>query len=315
MKQQSDNQADILELFCGMGGLSLGFKQNGFSIDGIDIDQKVGRVFVYNKIGKFFKKDLLRSRIHGKYKIVLGGPPCKPWSCLNLHTRHEKHPLYDCLAIYFKKINRIKPSLFIMENVPSIQKDPCLQSYLKVMEKSYKITKQMFKYSDYGSSFSRKRFFVIGIKSEIGIDPATIAESIEFSEPVTIRHAIEDLRDKDFDPSIDHIWPKVKTIDKYLKYYASGKYGWYILDWDSLSPSFGNITKTYILHPDSFKNGNQARPISVREAMRIVGFPDEYRFPEGIDLRSKYEMIAQSVSPVFSFKLAHAIRNTLGIAY
>lgn len=48
----------------------------------------------------------------------------------------------------------------------------------------------------------------------------------------------------------DHTWPEFKTIHKYYKFYKTEKYGWYILKWDKPSPSLGNVTKTYVLHPN-----------------------------------------------------------------
>ena len=51
----------------------------------------------------------------------------------------------------------------------------------------------------------------------------------------------------------DHEWPQLRTIDKYRSYYESGKYGWSKLKYDEYAPSFGNVMKTYILHPRAGK--------------------------------------------------------------
>jgi DNA (cytosine-5)-methyltransferase 1 len=310
---QNNKPLNALELFCGMGGLSWGFAKTGFQIMGIDISEKAGLTFSHNKLGKFLKKDLTQSEVFGrqKYAVILGGPPCEPWSCLNLRKRGKEHPLYNCLSAFFREIHRLKPPVFVMENVPAIQKDPLLLQNLEATRKYYDLSSRIFKYSDYGAAFARHRLFIIGVKTQIGVLASDIADSIQQDKLVTVRQAIEDLKDKPVDRSIDHVWPNVKTIRKYLDYYQTGKYGWYILEWDKSSPSFGNITKTYILHPDSFNDGIDARPISIREALRIVGFPDSYKFPEGIDMRTKYEMIAEAVSPIFSLKLAKAVKRML----
>lgn len=302
---------EALELFCGMGGLSYGFLHNGFRLTGVDISEQVGQTFTSNKMGVFIKKNLLNSSVEGQFDVVLGGPPCQPWSCLNLTKRGQRHPLYGCLSAFFREVDNIKPEIFIMENVPAIQKDPLFLYNLGLASKNYDLMTKCFKYSDYGAAFARRRLFVIGVKREAGVSPSLIANSIEKQESMTVRQRIANLRNKKADPTIDHIWPNVKTIEKYLDYYQTGKYGWYILDWDKASPSFGNITKTYILHPDSFKNGNGARPISVREALRIIGFEDDFNFPEKISLAAKYEMLASAVSPIFSLKLGSAVNDLL----
>ena len=292
-----------------MGGLSYGFAQNGFEVTGVDISEKAGRTYIFNRIGTFQKRNLMKKGVEGNYKVIIGGPPCEPWSCLNLTRRKENHPRYNCLSSFFREVHRMKPLIFVMENVPAIRKDPILAKNLQKIGEQYSAMVEIVDYSNYGAAFARKRFFAIGIRKEIGISPLGIMSRIKKTKAATIRKAIWDLRNIDWNSATDHVWPRVKTIRKYLAYYQTGKFGWYILNWDSPSPSFGNITKTYILHPDSFVDSDQARPISVREALRIVGFPDKYGFPSGIDMRTKYEMIADSVSPVFSLKLAKAIKD------
>ena len=80
---------------------------------------------------------------------------------------------------------------------------------------------------------------------------------------------------------------------------------------DEATPSFGNVQKTCTLHPLAGDNGFPLRVISVREAMAIMGFNNEFKFPEEITLTVKYQMIADVVSPVFSKKCANVIKELL----
>jgi len=301
----------ILDLFCGIGGLSYGFSKMGFHVIGMDLEKRAGLTFSLNRVGDFVLIDLTRSRIGGSYDVVIGGPPCEPWSALNLTRRGKMHPKHKCLLSFFEVIGDHEPPVFIMENVPAIKSDPSFKAALKETKENYDTCIKTVSYSEYGSAFSRHRVFVTGIKQEYGLDASRLVEYLRKEPPSTVEDRIDYLRDKERDEDIDHVWPNVKTIHKYRKYYESGKYGWYILEWDKPSPSFGNVTKTYILHPDSFNNGMDARPISVREALDIVGFPKGFVFPSGIPLGAKYEMISDAVSPVFSLKLAHAVKKLL----
>lgn len=294
-----------------MGGLSYGFAQNGFEVIGVDISEKAGLAYVSNGIGDFVRMDLMRPGLRGQYEVVMGGPPCEPWSCLNLTRRGENHPRYKCLTAFFGQIRKSRPLVFIMENVPAVKNDPSFLRNLKTIRRHYDTVTEDIRYSDYGAAFGRRRFFTVGVRSNIGATASTILDLVEKEEASTVREVIGDLRNVERDSTIDHIWPAAKTIHKYLDYYKTGKYGWYILEWDEPSPSFGNITKTYILHPDSFNNGNEARPISVREALRIVGFPDRYEFPNSLGMSLKYDMIADAVSPRFSLKLAAVVKELL----
>ena len=112
----------------------------------------------------------------------------------------------------------------------------------------------------------------------------------------------------------DHEWAHLKTIRKYRKYYKTGKYGWYKLNYYSPAPSFGNIMKTYTLHPkaDIFGTSDKwLRVLSVREVMSIMGFPESFRFPKHMGHTIKYQMIADVISPKFSIACAKTISELL----
>ena len=94
------------------------------------------------------------------------------------------------------------------------------------------------------------------------------------------------------------------------KYYETGKFGWYILKWEEPAPSFGNVSKTYILHPNAF-NGGPKRVISVKEALLIMGFDNDFRFPERTGIKRGYQMVADAVSPVFAYVSASIIKEML----
>jgi len=300
----------VYDLFCGMGGLSYGFSESGFETVGFDISTKAGKTYSQNRVGGFIRMNLMRSEIRGKCDVMVGGPPCEPWSCLNLTRRKRKHPGYVCLSRFFDFVRSSKPLLFVMENVPSVRRDPVFDAEIGRMNPCYDIDTRVVRYSDHGAATARRRLFAVGIRRELETKVSEFLDQIEHKEPSTVRQAIGHLKSRDMDASIDHVWPRVRTIQRYTKYYRTGKFGWYILDWDKPAPSFGNICKTYILHPDSF-DGGDTRPISVREALGIVGFPETFRFPAGIGLVSKYEMIADTVSPLFSVRLAESVWRLL----
>lgn len=306
------NKWSTLDLFCGMGGLGLGFAWAGFRLLGVDADEHACETYRLNNIGEVVCADLTKREADGEFDVVIGGPPCEPWSLLNLTKRGRRHPRYSCLKAFYDVIRQIKPLVFVMENVMAVRSEPVFQACISAISRlKYLVSTRVIKYSDYGAATSRRRLFVIGTKKGLDVTPDEVFDRIPRRPARTVHDVIWDLREREFDPSIDHVWPRVKTIKRYLRYYRSGRYGWYILDWNKPAPSFGNIAKTYILHPDSF-NGGMTRPISVREALRIMGFPDSFRFPDNTGLNKKYEMVADSVSPVFSAALASTLKIFLG---
>jgi DNA (cytosine-5)-methyltransferase 1 len=301
----------VLDLFSGMGGLGYGFAKAGFHLTGVDIDLRAGASYSLNHIGRFICANLIHSEPQGYFDAVIGGPPCQPWSSLNIRKRNSLHPLYGCLGVFFKIAMRNRPVFIVLENVPRLKQEPILSARLNRLKAAgYSVCIRTVRYSDYGAATSRKRLFVLAVRQDLKTDAGEIFENIRPETSAKVKEVIWDLRNEKWDPSIDHVWTRATTIYKYLHYYKIGKYGWYILDWEKPAPSFGNISKTYILHPDSF-NGGITRPISVREALRIIGFPDSYRFPPRVPLTAKYQMVADAVSPVFSLKLARAIKCVL----
>jgi DNA (cytosine-5)-methyltransferase 1 len=298
----------VLDLCAGAGGLARGFEEAGFDVTGVDISQNAIDTFRLNNKGSCIKANLLKELIETDSPIIVGGPSCRPWAAVNLTRRGKKHKDYKLLSRFFKHIEHNQPQIFILENVPSIAKETTLWRNIKRLKKQgYSILSQTVTYGDYGAPTKRHRFIAFGIK---GKEAGLFFKNLSKYErpPTQIKDVIWDLRDKANGEVRDHVWPNLRTINKYKHYYETGKFGWYILEWAKPAPSFGNVMKTYILHPDSF-NGNTTRVISIREALMIMGFDKNFHFPEKLGLGARYQMVADSVSPVFSHAAALATKE------
>ena len=291
----------VLDLFSGMGGFSYGFSNNGFKTTGVDIKEEAGLSYKKLTKGDFILSDLHSELIQdNEYDIIIGGPPCRPWSPINTTKRGLEHPDYTLVSRFLAHIKYHKPRLFIMENVPTLSNDLTLNELISsTKEMGYSVDKVMVTYSKFGASVKRTRLIILGLLESEVSSIIWKLNSIA-RKPRTVRQSISSLRDKNYGDVPDHVWPNLKTIRKYQSYYKTGKYGWHILKWDEPAPSFGNVMKTYTLHPDSsFENG-YLRPISVAEGARIMGFNETFCFPDSISIGKRYQMIVDSVSPVFS---------------
>jgi DNA (cytosine-5)-methyltransferase 1 len=301
----------VLDLFCGIGGLSLGFDKAGFQVTGVDISEIAGNTFTLNmrdhdNENRFIRSDLSSEIINDGYEIIIGGPPCKPWSPLNINKRREIHRDYMLVSCFFRHVEYNRPSAFLMENVPLLRGDKIMERCINGLSNMYSIESRIVRYSDYGAPTSRHRLIVFGVRKDRGNAEMFFRELARYTRPARrVRDVIWKLRDRKMGEIPDHEWFKTRVIEKYRDKYRDGKYGWYVLDWDKPAPSFGNIMKTYILHPDA------RRVISVREALFIMGFPDHFRFPEHTGLGVRYQMVADAVSPVFSYAAARVIRKML----
>jgi DNA (cytosine-5)-methyltransferase 1 len=299
-----------LDLFCGAGGLALGFKKAGFRVTGVDKSEAAGETFIMNKIGNFIRADLSHELVEGDYDIIIGGPPCRPWANINTVLRSSRHPDYDLLSKFFQHIEHCKPEAFLMENVPALASKLIFKRKMERMhELGYSVAYQSIRYCDFGAATIRRRLIVFGFNrgnAELFFNNLLLRRR----KPRAVKDVIWYLRDKDRGEVPDHEWPELKTIGKYTKYYRYGKYGWYVLRWDEPAPSFGNIEKTYILHPDSF-NGGDIRVISIRESMRIMGFNKGFCLPKNTGMGVRYQMAVDSVSPYFSRAAANIVWKIL----
>ena len=303
----------VVDLFAGIGGFSYGFGRKYFHVAGVDADELATTTFKRNRVGHAVTKDLRKQMYLRRAKIVVGSPPCRPWSLVNVQRRRSAHPDHVLTGRFFKHVRRMRPRLFLMENVVPLKHDGSYVWWTRALEREgYSVGAEVVSYADFGAATSRHRLLTVGVRDcncGAGLFLSLLEERRKPS--TTVRDAIEWLRDVPWGRVPDHLWGRHNTIHRYRKYYETGKYGWYQLDYDSPARSFGNVLKTYTLHPESGMNGFSPRVVSVREVLSIMGFPRTFSFPPGARLTMRYQAVADTVSPAFSRACASAARELL----
>jgi DNA (cytosine-5)-methyltransferase 1 len=190
----------IVDLFAGVGGLSLGFSMAGFEpVLAIEKDKDIANSYRKNHNTKevwnrdIQEIDIEKELAHLKGKVigVIGGPPCQGFSQKGkrLHIEDKRNYLFQ---FFIKVVAFLEPKFFVMENVPNILsannsyfKDEIITTFKKL---NYDIKSEILNASDYNVPQNRRRAFFIGIKN---------SNSISFPEPlikkVSIKEAIYDL--------------------------------------------------------------------------------------------------------------------------
>lgn len=309
----ANGELAVLDLFAGMGGFSLGFRQAGFKVLGVDEQEWTAPVFRHNQIGAVRIEDLSAVDVHVDATVIIGGPPCRPWTAINTRLRGDDHPDQPLLNRYFHHVVAIRPAMFLMENVPAVQSDPTYKTWWTRMQaEGYSIGCDVFSYASYGAATRRQRLFTVGVRDcRTGALDFLTRMRARRRPATTIGDVIGQLREQPLGTPPDHVWPELTTISSYVGRYKSGQYGWRQLRMDEPAPSFGNVTKTYILHPDHEPDDPAARVLSVRELLLIMGFSEPFSFPPEIPLSIRYQMLADAVSPTFSRVCAEVIREML----
>lgn len=192
-----------VDLFCGCGGLSLGFENAGFSVSfASDIDPVCSETFIVNRNmdrDNFFVGDISElNKNYNKYEhkfknidLVCGGPPCQGFSMANRQRliNDPRNNLYKEYLVFLKNVN---PKFFVMENVKGMLKkiDEILADMKNYLGDNFNIAYKVFNAKNYGVPQNRERLIIIG--NRIGIDSNKIIENIVEKSKTTPKFTLED---------------------------------------------------------------------------------------------------------------------------
>jgi len=170
----------ILDLYCGMGGLSLGFALavREAQITGYDIDRHAVETYNLNlnKHGcRAYVCDLLKKELDGAWELVMGGVPCQPFSTANVSKVGKSHPLYPTFPRFFDLILRLKPKAFLMENVKGLlskRHKRLFEEQISRVSGLYEVCYKVLNAVDYGVPQRRERLFMIGLRKDLKVKPS-----------------------------------------------------------------------------------------------------------------------------------------------
>ena len=310
------NSLKIVDLFCGAGGLSEGFKQAGFkSVLGVDTNEKALKTFRLNHhsetlnidISKLKSVDIL-SKTNVEIDLIIGGPPCQGFSMAG--KRDPKDPRNALVKSFLEIVNEIRPKVFLIENVPGLlsMKTASGRKSIEIIEEmansfGYELEIHLLNAEDYGVPQKRKRIFIIG--SRIG----KLNLDIKKSKKIPVSKI---LIEKEKVPKV--YFYSERRIDGFKCRDIKNKklglgFGWQFLDLDKPS---------YTIRARYYKDGSEAlikyseneiRMLTPEECSRIQSFPEDYEFYGG--KIQKYIQIGNAVPPLLAKAVAKSIKRVL----
>ncbi|NLB69092.1 MAG: DNA cytosine methyltransferase [Lentisphaerae bacterium] len=157
----------IVDLFAGCGGLSLGFQNAGYDIQGaFEYWDVAADCYERNFEHPVFRVDLSDAesactKINKlKPDIIIGGPPCQDFSHAGKRIEDKRASLTESFA---QIISNVKPRWFVMENVDRAKKSQAYAVARKIFKDTgYGLTEVVLDASLCGVPQKRKRFFCIG---------------------------------------------------------------------------------------------------------------------------------------------------------
>ena len=190
----------MIDLFSGVGGLSLGFEMAGFkAVIANEYDASIAESYVKNRPHvKMIVNDITQlpiqetfSEYRGKIDLIVGGPPCQGFS-----QKGQRKSINDernfLFRYYYEVVALVKPKYFVMENVPNLltTEDGYFKKEIESLFESigYKIVADVLNASDFGVPQNRKRAVIIG---RLGDYPLSMPKPQ--TRKVTIWDAISDL--------------------------------------------------------------------------------------------------------------------------
>lgn len=297
-----DESITVLDLFAGCGGLSLGFEAAGFTTIGFEMVQAAADTYAHNMGGRCINAKLEVGFDYPQADIIIGGPPCQPFS-----VRGKQQGMKDArdgFPIFIDAVSRIKPKVFLFENVRNLMYSHkwYLDLILEELRKlGYLVEVKCVNAVNYGVPQNRERIVVVGHKSVFSYP------KIERTK-VTVGEAIGDTMYTYDDNSKFLTQAQDEYIAKYEKASDCINPRDLYADRPARTITCRNLAgATSDMQRVRLKDGRRRR-ITVRESARLQSFPDWFEFLG--NETQQFTMIGNAVPPMLAYKLALAVKET-----
>lgn len=322
----------VISLFAGAGGLDLGFKKAGFDIVlANEYDSAIWETYERNHNTKLIKDDIrnVDSNLFPDCDGVIGGPPCQSWSEAG-SLRGINDPRGQLFYEYIRILKDKKPKFFLAENVKGMmaqRHNSAVHDIIREFEEAgYDVFINLLNANDYGVAQDRKRVFYVGFRKDLKINfefPKSLRSKL------VLKDVIWDLRDSAIPAQDKNKTNGVNCLVRNHEYYI-GSYSTIFMSrnrvrqWDFPAFTVQASGRQSQLHPQApvmpkialnvniFAPGYEHlyRRLTVREAARVQGFPDDFIFYY-TSVNDGYKMIGNAVPVNLAFLIAGQIAKYL----
>lgn len=303
----------VVDLFCGVGGLTRGLLNSGLKVKaGFDFDKTCEFAYTTNNKIKFINQDIRETKADDIIKfyneddvrILVGCAPCQPFSRMRKKLGEEYNQnddKYKLLLEFARLIKEVLPDIVSMENVPEMEKSLIFQNFLKVLEdNNYFVSYKVVYCPDYGIAQHRRRFVLlasrlgkikllaathdrksVNVKEFIGGLPRVDAGKICEQD---VLHRTANLSEK----NLKRIqaskpggswkdWPGELRAECHKKESGNSYTSVYArMAWDKIGPTI--TTQFYCYGTGRYGHPEQDRALTLREGALLQTFPQNYEF-------------------------------------
>jgi DNA (cytosine-5)-methyltransferase 1 len=326
----------LVDLFSGCGGMTRGFEDSGAfrSVFAVEFDRDAAATYGANFGDHVACGPIEDVASFPAADVVIGGPPCQGFSPLNREAvGFERRGLW---REYLRALEAVEPRAFVMENVPELLRSAEFVEFRRQAEAlGFEVEAEILNAADFGVPQRRRRAIVIGTRSAAPLWPAPT-----HAEPITFREAVDGLP---LQPD-GRRWhrprnPRLESVRRYKAVPRDGGDRFAMqrnldraglgdlvprcwrekptgttdvfgrLWWDrpavTIRTEFYKPEKGRYLHPSAH------RPITVREAARLMSFPDDFVLPEEQSMSSIARQVGNAVPPLLARRIAESLAASL----
>jgi DNA (cytosine-5)-methyltransferase 1 len=301
LQPQQTEQETVLDLFAGCGGLSLGFESAGYKTIGFEMDNAACETYNKNLNGKCFAIKLDLDFEYPNADIVIGGPPCQPFSVGG--NQKGMDDARDGFPVFIDAIRKLKPKVFLFENVRGLlySNKWYFDLVLKELRKlGYIIDYKLLNAVNFGVPQNRERLFVVGHKSKFDF-PKQHAKQVTVGEAIGDTMFTAPENSKFLNASMDTYVAKyekasfcINPRDLYFDKPAR------TLTCRNLAGATGDMQRVRL------KDGRRRRLLH-NEAARLQSFPDWFEFVGNETQR--FNQIGNAVPPLLAYQMAVALKE------
>lgn len=301
LKPKITEPETVLDLFAGCGGLSLGFEAAGYKTIGYEMENSAVATYQQNLTGDCFAVKLDLDFDYPEAQIIIGGPPCQPFSVGGNQRGIEDSR--DGFPIFIDAVKKLQPRVFMFENVRGLLYSNRWYFDLVINElhkMGYIIEYKLLNAVHYGVPQNRERLFVVGHRAEFNFPKPQLKR-------VTVGEAIGDTMmtapegSKFLTESMDAYVAKyekasfcINPRDLYPDKPAR------TLTCRNLAGATGDMQRVRLAD-------SKRRRLFVREAARLQSFPDWFEFVG--NETHQFNQIGNAVPPLLAYQLAMAIKE------
>ena len=332
-----------IDLFSGPGGLTLGMKAAGITpVMGVEVNKDAVATYLTHTPESDHRHADIRQiefgEFEGKVDVVYGGPPCQPFSLGG--RRQGQNDERDMVPQFVRAIAQVKPSAFVMENVPGLLSSR-YKAYFdwlltELEEAGFVCSWRILKACDYGVPQNRKRVFIVGMRGrefrfpvpthgKSPLLPHVASSRILGPDPIgepakspVIYAPIVDLRPN---PYHGHIYkgggrPVDPNAPCQTIYASAGGNKTHWMDTENIVPDYHAHLKRGGASRSGIVPG--ARRLSVEESAIFQTFPPDLIFQGSRS--SQYTQVGDAVPPMLAQAIGEALATQLlgtemGIAF